>query len=169
MSARLGPGIVLNTNNSNSNSNSSNTNSSNSNSSKNSLFSRNSNYESNSNSSSNENEWEEALEPNGSPRANSRLRFATTRKVKRINQSGKSKRLPKGHQTKTRRHYGPNIRVNTNISRNRYAAARLVAAAHKRSYSYDEMKEFIERARTTPGVKLLALHRIKSRYPDFGK
>lgn len=109
------------------------------------------------------------MEPNGSPRPHSRIRFAKTRRVKRINQSGKSKPVPKGHQTKTRRHLGKNVNVSANVSRNRYAAARLVAAAHKQSYSYDEMKEFIERARAPSSVKLLALHKIKMRYPDFGK
>ena len=166
MSRRLGPGIVYNNNNSNSNSSNS---SSNSNSNNNSLFSHNSNN-TNSNTSSNESNWEEALAPNGnSPRPTSRLRFAKTRRVKRINKSGKSKRVGKGHQTKTRRHIGTNVNVSANVSRNRYAAARLVAAAHKQSYSYDEMKEFIERARAPSSVKLLALHRIKMRYPDFGK
>jgi phage terminase large subunit-like protein len=89
--------------------------------------------------------------------------------VKRINQSGKSKRLGKGHQTRTRRHLGKNVNVSANVSRNRYAAARLVAAAHKQSHTYDEMKGFIERARAPSSIKLLALHRIKTRYPDFGK
>jgi hypothetical protein len=167
-SSPLGRGIVLNTNNSNSNSSNSNSNSSSNN---NSLFSRNSNESSNnsSNNSSNENEYEEELSNGNSPRPNSRLRFAKTRRVKRINQSGKSKSVPKGHQTKTRRQYGTNVKVNVKVSRDRYAAARLVAAAHKQSYSYDEMKEFIERARAPTSVKLLALHRIKMRYPDFGK
>jgi hypothetical protein len=168
MSARLGPGIDINNNNSNSNSSNNNSNNSNSNSNNNSLFSRNSNNSSN-NSSSNENEWEEAVNNTNSPNPHSRLRFAKTRKVKRINQSGKSKAVGKGHRTKTRRHVGNRVNVNQNASRNLYAAARLVAAAHKQSYSYDEMKEFIDRARTSASVKALALRKIRMKYPDFGK
>ena len=166
MSRRLGPGIVINNNNSNSNNNSNNSNT-NSNSNNNSLFSRNSNNSSN--NSSNENEWEESVNNTNTPRPNSRLRFAKTRKVKRINASGKSRKVPAGHKTKTRRHVGNRVNVNQNASRNLYAAARLVAAAHKQSYSYDEMKEFIERARSPASVKALALRKIRMKYPDFGK
>lgn len=161
MNSRLGLGIVIynnNSNNSNTNSNSNN----------NSLFSRNSNNSSN-NSSSNENEWEEAVNNTNSPKPHSRLRFAKIRKVKRINASGKSRKVPAGHTTKTRRHVGNRVNVNQNASRNLYAAARLVAAAHKQSYSYDEMKEFIERARSPASVKALALRKIRMKYPDFGK
>ena len=168
MSSRLGLGIELNNNNSNSNNNSNNSNS-NSNSNNNSLFSRNSNNSSN-NSSSNENEWEEEVKNNtNSPKPHSRLRFKKTLKVKRINESGKSKKVPAGHRTKTRRHFGPNVIINQSVTRNRYSVARLIAAAHEKSHTYDEMKEFIERARAPKNMKNLALRKIQMKYPDFGK
>ena len=78
---RVGPGIYVE----NSNSNSSNSNSSNSNNS--SLFS----HSSDSNSNSSINEWNEEM-PSQKPDFSRKLRFSETRRVRRIDPFGKSRK-----------------------------------------------------------------------------
>ena len=161
MSIRLGPGLILELSNSNSNSNSN----SSSNSTNSTLFARSSSNK----SSSAKSEWEEEVPAGKSGKANARTRFATTRRVRRISPSGKSKSIGPGHRTRTRKHVGERVNVNATQSRDRYSAARLVAAAHKKSYTYDELKDFIDKARVSPAVRTLALQRIMRLYPNFGR
>ena len=151
---RVGPGIYVE----NSNSNSSNSNSSNSNNS--SLFS----HSSDSNSNSSINEWNEEM-PSQKPDFSRKLRFSETRRVRRIDPFGKSRKS--NHRTHTRKHLAYNVPNKSNQSKLKASAARLVAAAHKKSYSYNEIVEFIKRASGPANVKTAALQRLISRYRNF--
>jgi hypothetical protein len=157
MSTRIGPGLYLEHSNSNSNSNSNSSNSTNG-----TLFFRGSN----STASSKKSEWNENVAVK-SPNPGAQIRFAHRKTVRRISPSGKSRAIGQSHRTRTRKRFASPIKAN--ITRRSYSAARLVAAAHKPSYSYDEMKEFIEKARAPAAVKEAALRSIRMKYPNFGR
>jgi hypothetical protein len=150
----VGPGVFVETNsNSNSNSNSSNSNNS-------SLFS----YSSSSNSNSSVNEWNEEM-PRQKSDPSRKLRFSETRRVRRIDPMGKSRKS--NHRTRTRKHLQYNLPNKSNQSQVKAAAARLIAAAHAKKHTYNEMLEFIKRARGPANVKTAALQRFMSRYRNF--
>jgi hypothetical protein len=97
----------------------------------------------------------------------SAVKFATTRRVRRIEPLGKSRRNFWRHKTKTRKALG-DAQVNTNKSNTSYAAARLVASAHKKTHTFNEMRNFVEQARTKPNVKAAALRRVDKKYKNLG-
>ena len=148
----LGPGVYVELN-SNSNSNSSRSTDS-------SLFS----HSSNSNSNSSVNEWNEEM-PRQKPDPSRKLRFSETRRVRRIDPMGKSRKS--NHRTRTRRHLHYNLPNKSNQSQVKAAAARLIAAAHAKKHTYNEMLEFIKRSRGPANVKTAALQRFMSRYHNF--
>jgi hypothetical protein len=156
---RIAQGIYLNEN---SNSNST-TSARAHNSNNNSLFEHNSNENSN---ASHEN-WTEKVLGKPKKKENGRVGFLNTRRVRRIDQEGKSRRNFWRHQTRTRKVLG-NAKVNETRSNTNYAAARLVAAAHEKSHSFNEMVNFIAKARTEPSVKAAAVLRAQKKYKNLG-
>jgi hypothetical protein len=81
--------------------------------------------------------------PRQKPDPSRKLRFSETRRVRRIDPMGKSRKS--NHRTHTRKHLAYNVPNKSNQSKLKASAARLVAAAHKKSHSYNEMVEFIKR------------------------
>jgi hypothetical protein len=149
----VGRGVFVEVN-SNSNSNSSNSNSSNS------SF----NYNSNSSNSSVSN-WNEPIhQQRNNP--HHRIRFHTHRRVRQIPALGKS--LPVRRHSTTRKRL-TTIPNRSEESRIKFAAARLIAAAHKKSNSYNEIVKFIKKSRGPANVKNAALKRFISRYHNFNK
>jgi hypothetical protein len=146
----VGPGVYLEEN---SNSNSSNSNNS-------SIFS----HSSNSNSNSSVNEWNEEM-PHNRQDPSRKLRFSETRRVRRIDPMGKSRKS--NHRTHTRKHLHYNVPNKSNQSQVKAAAARLIAAAHAKKHTYNEMLEFIKHSRGPENVKAAALQRFISRYRNF--
>jgi hypothetical protein len=141
---RVGPGVFLEEN-SNSNSSNSNSNSSNSN--------------------SNVSNWNEPIhQQRNNP--HHRIRFHTHRRVRQIPALGKSLPVRRHSTTRKRLKNIPNISEESKI---KYAAARLIAAAHKKSNSYNEIVAFIKKARGPANVKTAALKRFISRYHNFNK
>ena len=107
------------------------------------------------------------LKPANVGNSGSAVKFANTRRVRRIEPNGKSRTNFWRHKTKTRKAIG-NAKVNTKKSNTSYAAARLVAAAHEKAYSFNEMRNFVEKSRTTQNVKEAALKRIEKKYKNLG-
>ncbi len=164
----VGRGVFVEVNsNSNSNSNSSNSNSnSNSSNSNSSSNSSNSNFNYNSNSSnSNISNWNEPIhQQRNNP--HKRIRFHTYRRVRQIPAEGKS--LPVRRHSTTRKRL-TSIPNRSEESKIKFAAARLIAAAHKKSNSYNEIVKFIKKAQEPENVKIAALKRFISRYRNFNK
>jgi hypothetical protein len=144
--------------------NNSNSNSSNSNSNNSSIFS----HSSNSNSNSSINEWNEEMPPH-KPNTSRKIRFSKTRRVRRIEPFGKFRKTRGQHKTRTRKHLAYNLPNKSNQTKIKASAARLLAAAHEKSNSYNEMVEFIKRASGPTTVKTAALQRFIARYKNFNK
>lgn len=151
----VGRGVFVEVNsNSNSNSNSSNSNSSSS------SF----HYNSNSTNSSVSN-WNEPIhQQRNNPHKT--LRFHKYKHMRRIPAEGKS--LPVRRYSTTRKRL-TTIPNRSEESRIKFAAARLIAAVHKKSNSYNEIVKFIKKSRGPANVKTAALKRFISRYHNFNK
>lgn len=146
---RVGPGVFIeeNSNSSNSNASSEYLNLSNSNS-----------------NSSNSNSNESIRLPKQNVSRPYTVGFQTRRRVRHIPSLGKSQPVHRHSTTRKRLNHIPNQSKESSV---KAAAARLLANAHKKSNTYNEMLKFIKKASGPLNVKKAALMRLSSRYRNF--